>query len=135
MPKGEDIGWVNAAQLRPLTDRLDLGPAMPMFVFDAGYNPIAFTVDRADLPVAILARIRCERVFYTAPAPAPGRLGRPLGKAPASSAPTRPNGRLQTRRCRPTASHTAGWPWPPGPGCPPIWSAAGAEATAPRRRS
>jgi hypothetical protein len=79
VPAGEDIGRVTAAQVRALTDRLDLGPAVPMFVFDAGYDPIALTVDLADLPVAILARIRCDRVFYTAPAPAPapGRLGRP----------------------------------------------------------
>src|SRR3954454_13176289 len=48
-----------------------------LFVFDAGYDPIALTVDLADLPLAILARIRCDRVFYTAPAPAPGRTGRP----------------------------------------------------------
>jgi hypothetical protein len=77
VPAGEDIGRVTAAQVRALTDRLDLGPAVPMFVFDAGYDPIALTVDLADLPVAILARIRCDRVFYTAPAPAPGRMGRP----------------------------------------------------------
>jgi hypothetical protein len=48
-----------------------------MFVFDAGYDPIALTVDLADLPVAILARIRCDRVFSAAPTPVRGRLGRP----------------------------------------------------------
>jgi hypothetical protein len=77
VPAGEDIGRVTAAQVRALTDRLDVGGAVPMFVFDAGYDPIALTVDLADRPVAILARIRCDRVFYAAPAPAPGRLGRP----------------------------------------------------------
>src|SRR3954470_21352872 len=78
VPAGEDIGRVTAAPVRALTDRLDLGPAVPLFVFDAGYAPIALTVDLADLPLAILARIRCDRVFYTAPAaPAPGQVGRP----------------------------------------------------------
>src|SRR4051794_5413022 len=66
-----------AAQVRALTARLPRRAVVPLFVFDAGYDPIALTVDLADLPVAILARIRCDRVFYTAPAPAPGRLGRP----------------------------------------------------------
>src|SRR4051794_6862692 len=77
VPAGEDLGRVTAAQVRALTDRLDLGPAVPMFVFDAGYDPIALTVDLADLPVAILARIRCDRVFYAAPTSVRGRLGRP----------------------------------------------------------
>jgi hypothetical protein len=77
VPAGEDLGRVTAAQVRALTARLDVGGAGPLFVFDAGYDPIALTVDLADLPVAILARIRCDRVFYAAPAPVPGRLGRP----------------------------------------------------------
>jgi hypothetical protein len=77
VPAGEDLGRVTAAQVRALTTRLDIGEAVPLFVFDAGYDPIALTVDLANLPVAILARIRCDRVFYSAPSPAPGRLGRP----------------------------------------------------------
>ena len=52
--------------------------AAPLFVFDAGYDPIALTVDLADLPVAVLAGIRGDRVFYTDPATrAAGQLGRP----------------------------------------------------------
>src|SRR3954453_4563310 len=77
VPAEDDIGRVTAAQVRALTGRLALGGAVPIFVFDAGYDPIALTVDLADLPVAILARIRCDRVFYAAPAAVPGRLGRP----------------------------------------------------------
>jgi hypothetical protein len=77
VPAGEDLGRVTAAQVRALTARLDIAGAGPLFVFDAGYDPIALTVDLADLPVAILARIRSDRVFYAAPAPVPGRLGRP----------------------------------------------------------
>src|SRR5512142_1453570 len=50
----------------------------PMFVLGAGYDPIALTVDLADLPVAILVRIRGDRVFYTAAAArGAGQMGRP----------------------------------------------------------
>ena len=78
VPAGEDLGRVTAAQVRALTARLHGRQAVPLFVFDAGYDPIALTVDLADLPVAILVRIRSDRVFYTAAAPPrPGQLGRP----------------------------------------------------------
>src|SRR3954465_4049515 len=77
VPAGDDIGRVTAAQVRALTGRLPLGGGVPIFVFDAGYDPIALTVDLADLPVAILARIRCDRVFYAAPAPVLGAAGAP----------------------------------------------------------
>jgi hypothetical protein len=77
VPAGADIGQVTAAQIRALTARLDAARAAPLFVFDAGYDPIALTVDLADLAVAILVRIRSDRVFYTDPAPEAGRLGRP----------------------------------------------------------
>ena len=77
VPAGEDIGRVTAAQVRALTARLEGHEAAPVFVFDAGYDPIALTVDLADLPVAVLVRIRCDRVFYADPVPVPGRLGRP----------------------------------------------------------
>src|SRR3954452_16906297 len=87
-----------------------------MFVFDAGYDPIALTVDRADLPVAILARIRCDRVFYAAPTPVRGQAGAP---APARRPlPLRGPGQLagsgsdaagQRRAVRPGADGLLGW--------------------------
>ncbi len=78
LSSGEDLGQVAAAQIRALTGRLGPTEAVPMFVFDAGYDPIALTVDLADLPVAILVRIRANRVFHAAPAArAPGQMGRP----------------------------------------------------------
>ena len=78
VPPGEGIGRVTAAQIRALTEWLGIGEAAPMFVFDAGYDPIALTVDLADTPVAILVRIRGDRVFYTAPAArGSGQMGRP----------------------------------------------------------
>ena len=77
VPAGEDVGRVTAAQIRALTGRLRVTETAPMFVFDAGYDPIALTVDLADLPLAVLVRIRSDRVFYAAPTSVPGRLGRP----------------------------------------------------------
>ena len=67
VPPGEDIGPAAAAQIRALTGRLDIREAAPLFVCDAGYDPIALTVDLADTPLAVLVRIRSDRVFYAAP--------------------------------------------------------------------
>jgi hypothetical protein len=47
-----------------------------MFVFDAGYDPIALSHALADVRATILIRIRDDRVVYPDPAlPAPGQLG------------------------------------------------------------
>jgi SAM-dependent methyltransferase len=78
VPAGEDLGRATAAQIRALTARLRGRKVVPLFVFDAGYDPIALTVDLADAAVAVLVRIRSDRVFYTEPAArAAGQLGRP----------------------------------------------------------
>ena len=75
---GEDLGLATATQIRTLTGRLGPLEPMPLFVFDAGYDPIALTVDLTDVAVAVLVRIRSDRIFYTDPAArAPGQLGRP----------------------------------------------------------
>ncbi|MGR7025567.1 transposase [Geodermatophilus sp. URMC 62] len=75
---GEELGQATAAQIRALTARLGATGAVPLFVFDAGYDPIALTVDLAALAVAVLVRIRGDRVFYTDPAArAAGQMGRP----------------------------------------------------------
>ena len=39
-----------------------------MFVFDAGYDPIALSHALADVRTAIVVRIRDDRVFYPDPA-------------------------------------------------------------------
>jgi hypothetical protein len=75
---GEDLGAITAAQIRALLERLGATVPVPLFVFDAGYDPIALTVDLTDVAVAVLVRIRSDRVFYTDPAArAPGQMGRP----------------------------------------------------------
>jgi hypothetical protein len=58
--------------------RLGATAAVPVVVFDAGYDPIVLTVELADLPVAILVCLCADRVFYTAAAlPVAGQVGRP----------------------------------------------------------
>jgi hypothetical protein len=60
------------------TQHGDAAGTVPMFVFDAGYDPIALTHALADVRATIVVRIRDDRVFYPDPAPpAPGQLGRP----------------------------------------------------------
>ena len=92
IPVGSDTTTVTVAQVSDLTRRLHHGliqdgqpgsdhtaAAIPIFVFDAGYDPIALTHELGDLAATIVVRIRDDRVFYTDPAPTePGTIGRPL---------------------------------------------------------
>ena len=74
----ENTVAVTTGQVRDLLARLGTTDTTPMFVFDAGYDPIALTHDLADVPAAIVVRIREDRVFHTDPTPpAPGTRGRP----------------------------------------------------------
>ncbi len=78
-PRG-DTGQATARQVSALVGRLqpEAGAPTPLFVFDAGYDPISLTVDCAATPAQLLVRIRDDRVFYTAPpARCPGAAGRP----------------------------------------------------------
>ena len=81
IPPGQDTGRFTARQVRRLVDRLRLEHAddpVPLFVFDAGYDPIALTVDLADVCCQIAVRIRDDRVFHRdPPAHQPGTTGRP----------------------------------------------------------
>ncbi len=78
IPPRADTVAATVAQLTELVGRLgDAGP-VPLFVFDAGYDPIALGHDLAGTSAAILVRIRSDRLFYADPAPArPGTVGRP----------------------------------------------------------
>jgi hypothetical protein len=65
-------------QVRRCADLLECKGTLPLFVFDAGYDPVALGAGLADLHAQILVRIRSDRVFYTDPAPrVPGAKGRP----------------------------------------------------------
>jgi DDE superfamily endonuclease len=58
--------------------RLPAGGKLPWFVFDAGYDSAQLSLDLADLPVAVLVRLRSDRCFYADPPPRPpGAGGRP----------------------------------------------------------
>jgi DDE superfamily endonuclease len=49
----------------------------PLFVFDAGYDPIAIGDGLSEVHAQALVRISSKRVFYLDPAPASGARGRP----------------------------------------------------------
>jgi hypothetical protein len=78
IPPTEDATSATVAQLRRLVGLLPGDQAVPLVVFDAGYDPIALSAGLAGTRASVLVRIRSDRVFYTDPAPAPaGRVGRP----------------------------------------------------------
>jgi hypothetical protein len=74
----EDAGSVAIEQIRTLVGRLG-DAAIPLFVFDAGYTSVHLTQGLADLPVAVLVRLRSGRCFYADP---PDALPSPLGGRP-----------------------------------------------------
>jgi len=78
IPPREDAGRFTAAQITALVGRLGEVGRAPLFVGDAGYDPVGLTVDLAGVGAAVLVRIRSDRVFYTdPPARPPGTVGRP----------------------------------------------------------
>src|SRR5512132_1383576 len=73
-----DPAAATVAQVAALLGRLGATPQVPLLVFDAGYDPVALTVDLAELRAAVLVRIRSDRVFYADPPQRPpGTTGRP----------------------------------------------------------
>ncbi len=61
-------------QVSRLVGALPADREVPMFVFDAGYDPIAISRELADTRTQVLCRIRDDRVFHH---PAPPRPNRP----------------------------------------------------------
>ena len=65
-------------QVQRLVGLLGDDGEIPMFVFDAGYDPIALSVGLADTRAQTLVRISSTRVFHPDPDErAPGTMGRP----------------------------------------------------------
>jgi hypothetical protein len=65
-------------QVRTLLERLPAGGSVPWFVFDGGYDSAQLSLDLAEVPVAVLVRLRSDRCFYADPPPRPpGSTGRP----------------------------------------------------------
>lgn len=72
----EDTTDATIDQVRRLVDLLPGDREVPLFVLDAGYDPIGLTHGLADTRAQVLCRIRDDRVFYTDP---PARPRRPKG--------------------------------------------------------
>jgi hypothetical protein len=74
----DDTDQRAAVQIRALVERLPAGRAVPLFVFDGGYDSAQLSLDLAEAPVAVLVRLRADRCFYADPPPRPpGANGRP----------------------------------------------------------
>jgi len=95
----EDATDVTVEQIRGLVGLLPTDGEVPMFVLDAGYDPIALTHALADTRAQLLCRIRDDRVFYTRPRPRSKRHAKTAG---------RPARHGQRMKC----SERAGWPKP-----------------------
>jgi hypothetical protein len=70
IPPIEDATDATVAQLARLVGLLPGDGEVPMFVLDAGYDPIAIGHDLANCRAEVLCRVRDDRVFY---ADAPSR--------------------------------------------------------------
>jgi hypothetical protein len=66
----ENANAVAVAQIAGLVSRSPVDRAIPLFVFDAGYDSAQVTQGLAHLPVAVLVRLRADRCFYADPPPA-----------------------------------------------------------------
>jgi DDE superfamily endonuclease len=76
IPPRADTTQATIDQVRRLVERLSADGDIPLFVFDAGYDPIAIGHGLADTRAQVLVRIRDDRVFHADP---PSRPNRPAG--------------------------------------------------------
>ena len=80
----QDANVVSAEQLEALLGRLEEGEAVPLFVFDAGYDPVKVQQGLEGSPCQILVRLRAGRRFYGDPSLSdpPEHVGRPRRHGP-----------------------------------------------------
>jgi hypothetical protein len=80
----QDANVVAAEQLGALLGRLEEGEAVPLFVFDAGYDPVKLQRGLEGSPCQILVRLRAGRRFYGDPSlcDPPEHTGRPRRHGP-----------------------------------------------------
>ena len=79
VPADGDAHAVAAAQIRAVVAARPAGGPVPLFVFDAGYDPGTLARELAELDggrVAVLVRLRADRCFDAAPTQQP-KIGRP----------------------------------------------------------
>jgi hypothetical protein len=75
----EDANVVAAEQVRQLVGRLPRRPRAPLFVFDAGYDPVRLQTQLQECRAQILVRLHSGRTFYARPDRPPKRpVGRPF---------------------------------------------------------
>jgi DDE superfamily endonuclease len=79
----QDANVVAAGQVEALLGRLEEG-IVPLFVFDAGYDPVKLQRGLKGSPCQILVRLRAGRRFYGEPSLSdpPAHLGRPRRHGP-----------------------------------------------------
>ncbi len=74
----EDTGKVAVEQVRALLSRLPERNNIPLFVFDAGYDPVRLQLELQECATQILVRLNSGRTFYFDPEPPPSK--RPVGR-------------------------------------------------------
>ncbi len=93
----ENPNAVAAEQIASLVGRGEGAHSAPLFVFDAGYDPVQLTQGLAGVPAAILVRLRSDRCFYADPPPA---------------APSSKGGRPRTHGAKFACKAPSTWPSP-----------------------
>ena len=80
----QDANGLAAEQIEALLGRLGEGEAVPLFVFDAGYDPVKVQRALEGSPCQILLRLRAGRRFYGDPSlcEPPEHIGRPRRHGP-----------------------------------------------------
>ena len=137
IPPAEDATTATVDQIRRLVGLLPGDGEVPLFVFDAGYDPIAIGHDLADVPWrGALSHPRRPRLLRrSAPSPQPTARDRRTPAAPRQAVQVlrsdRP-GRSRRAASSPPIPATGRSRSPPGTGCTPGSSAAGAGRTTTR---
>ena len=80
----KDVNVVATEQVKALLGRLGREESVPLFVFDAGYDPVKLQQGLEGYPCQILVRLRAGRRFYADPSFAgpPAHTGRPRRHGP-----------------------------------------------------
>jgi hypothetical protein len=73
-----NVNQLACQQIHTILEQTRMPDTLPIFVFDAGYDPVQLSQGLHDVPVGSLVRLRAGRCFSTAPDPAQAATkGRP----------------------------------------------------------